>query len=76
VEGEAGGVVGAVGELEGEDAAGVLPGFVGLPHIGVLVGRGVVGQAAVAGGHGLFDVIDRGAGAAERSGVIALRADD
>jgi hypothetical protein len=38
-------VVGAVGQLQGELAAGVLPGFVGLPDVGVLAGGLVVWTA-------------------------------
>src|SRR5262249_36892642 len=56
----------AVVELYQQLAAGAFPRLVGLPDVGVGVGRRVVAQPAVAGGDGFFDVTRRAAAAGHR----------
>ncbi|TEU13210.1 MAG: hypothetical protein E3J21_19160 [Anaerolineales bacterium] len=51
---------GAVIQLHGQLAAGANPSFVCLPYVDVLIGRGVVGQAARSSRRGLLDEVRRG----------------
>src|SRR5215218_9850539 len=57
VELEVGFVFAAIVELEDQLAGLPGPRLVGLPHVGVLVGRGIVGEAALSGGLGLLYVV-------------------